>query len=63
MVKLSEQNDYFMVATHHFTISMIIWPYIIQSKKEKGIQLLEQLKHLSMKIQKVTSKSAITAKN
>ena len=44
MVKLSEQNHYFMVATHHFTISMIISPYIMTEQKTKGYPVIRTIK-------------------
>ena len=52
------------VAIHRFTIP--IWLYCLiwwQSKKGRGTKELEQLKHLSLKIQEVASIVAITVKN
>ena len=47
-------HDVFMVAIHHFTIS------VTPNRSKKG---LVQLKHLSTKIKEVTSNAAITEKN
>ena len=57
----------FMVGTSYFhrvTISMCLYcPIRWQSKKRMGTKQLEQLKHFSIKIQKMISNIAVTEKN
>ena len=57
-------NDYFMVATHHFTISILFYrAQHNDRKKGKGYQGIRAIEALSMKIRELTSNVAITKKN